>query len=130
MKFEQAKEILHALFLGTDPTTDQPLPDVPVLQRAETLRAFQTAIRSLEESIKKEAFKAARPTNASAPWSEEEKQRLVAAFQSGTSIDDLAVAHGRTVRAIESRLVVLGLIEAEARAHRPRYVEEYGDPKK
>lgn len=50
------------------------------------------------------------PPRAGARWSEEETQRLMAAFGEGKSVAALSQIHARTSVAIESQLVRLGLI--------------------
>lgn len=49
-----------------------------------------------------------RHSNAFAAWTRDEEQRLLDAHRDGTSVADLARAHGRSQRAIEMRLEKLG----------------------
>lgn len=55
------------------------------------------------------------PSRANARWSEEESGELVAAFQQGRTISQLAQAHNRTAFAIESQLDRLGLWDRTTR---------------
>lgn len=51
----------------------------------------------------------ARP-NARRPWSEDEEDRLRAAWAAGEPVARIAAGHGRSTNAIQSRLLKLGLI--------------------
>lgn len=62
--------------------------------------------------------------NARRPWSDEEEDRLRAAWDAGEPVSRIAAAHGRSSNAIQSRLLKLGLItldhpESPARTHPP-----------
>ena len=48
------------------------------------------------------------------------KQQLMDEFQSGKPIADIAKDHGRTIRAIESQLEMMGLNTAEQRTPKDR----------
>lgn len=62
---------------------------------------------------------ASRPfARANLPWSEEESERLRAAYLQGVDADTLAVLHQRTLVAIAARLVRLGVIEARQQVRR------------
>jgi hypothetical protein len=51
------------------------------------------------------------PRNAGKPWSAGEDERLLAAFDNGTTVEALAGAHERTRAGIEARLVKHGRLE-------------------
>lgn len=106
---ELAREIIQGLASGVDATTGEVLPEGGPLSRAQVIRALFVAVRALEQA----AAKAARPTpgHAGKPWSEEEDQRLTAAFDAGTPVAELARAHERSRGAITSRLVRLGRMQ-------------------
>jgi hypothetical protein len=53
------------------------------------------------------------PRNAGKPWTQEEDERLLQAFDAGSSVDHLTVSHERTRAGIEARLVKHGRLEAE-----------------
>lgn len=53
--------------------------------------------------------RAPRP-NASRSWTEDEQQRLRAAWTAGVPVARIAAAHGRSANAIQSRLLKLALI--------------------
>lgn len=97
MNNSQAKVIMQALVQGIDPETGNAFPNDAILNRVEIVRAFLTSISALEAVANREQF---------------------------VSLADIAVSHGRTPRAIESRLVKLGLMTPEERVTtdtRPTY---------
>jgi hypothetical protein len=116
MDQERALSILQALSAGTDPFTGEPLPAASLYQHPDVVRALYQAVRVLENAARLEKRQAARPAagNSGKPWTKEEDDRLVAAFDRGTSIDDLAVAHARSRLAIEARLARFGRVPMPA----------------
>jgi hypothetical protein len=69
----------------------------------------------MQAASAREARRAQLPDNVGRAWTPEEERALMAAYKSGDSPADCATRHGRTLRAIESRLEKLGLISAEQR---------------
>ena len=59
-------------------------------------------------------------------WSAEEEQRLVASFDTGRTVEELARAHNRSRAAIEARLVRLGKMDASAVTSPLRYPPKAG----
>ena len=59
--------------------------------------------------LREDPRRAARP-NARRPWSADEEDRLRAAWAAGEPVARIAADHGRTVNAIQSRLLKLGLV--------------------
>lgn len=72
---------------------------------------------SVERSdvVSEEVGREDQPWNAGAGWTVEEDAELLAEFDSGLQIEGLAKLHGRTQRAIESRLVRLGRLTLAGR---------------
>jgi hypothetical protein len=105
----QAQEIIKGLAGGLDASTGEVLPEGGPLSHPHVIRALFMAAQALEQA----AAKAARPVpgNAGKPWSEEEDQRLMAAFDGGTSVAELARAHERSRGAITSRLMRFGRLQ-------------------
>lgn len=68
------------------------------------------AVRANRKAKSKEH--AALPPRAGALWSAAESDQLAAAYQSGASVEKLALTHSRTRGAVERQLEKLGLIEA------------------
>ncbi len=117
MDHEQALAILHALSNGTDPFSGQPFPAASPYQHPDIVRALYQAVRALEGAARLEKRQAARATgagNSGKPWTKDEDERLVAAFDTGQSIDAIAAAHGRSRLAIEARLARFGKVPMPA----------------
>ena len=106
----QARQIIEGLAGGLDSTTGEVLPEGGPLSEPHVIRALFIAAKALEQV----AANAARPVpgNAGRPWSEEEDQRLTAAFDGGTPVAELARAHERSRGAITSRLMRFGRLQA------------------
>jgi len=114
MDYEQALRILQALANGSDPLSGEPFPAASPYQHPDVVRALYHAVRALYHAVraleaaaaaqKRQANRATAAGNSGKPWSKEEDERLVAAFDAGKPIDELAAAHGRSRLAIEARL--------------------------
>ncbi|HEY6482816.1 MAG TPA: hypothetical protein VIY54_04745 [Steroidobacteraceae bacterium] len=115
MQQQQARKILQALVQGIDPTTGEELPAGTVLQQADVLRALLAGVASLEQVAARAERRAQLPHNVGRAWSADEERTLGESFRAGGSIEQLAVQHARTVRAIEARLERLGLLTPEQR---------------
>ncbi len=117
MDHEKALSILQALSNGTDPFSGQPFPAASPYQHPDIVRALYQAVRALEAAVTAQKRQAARATgagNSGKPWAKDEDDRLVAAFDAGQSIDELAVAHSRSRLAIEARLARFGKVPMPA----------------
>jgi hypothetical protein len=117
MDHEKALSILQALSSGTDPFSGEPFPAASPYQHPDIVRALYQAVRALEAAVTAQKRQAARATgagNSGKPWAKDEDDRLVAAFDAGQSIDDLAVAHSRSRLAIEARLARFGKVPMPA----------------
>jgi catalase (peroxidase I) len=121
MQEQRARQILQALVQGVDPFNGEDLPAGTVLQQADVLRALLAGVAALEQLAARASRRAQLPQNIGRSWSADEQSTLVDAFQSGEPIADIAVRHGRTVRAIEARLEKLGLITSEQRTTQDRF---------
>jgi hypothetical protein len=112
MDHEKALSILQALSGGTDPFTGEPFPAASIYQHPDVVRALFQAVRALEAAVAVQKRQASRPAagNSGKPWSKDEDDKLVAAFDKGRSIDDLADAHARSRLAIEARLARFGRV--------------------
>jgi hypothetical protein len=109
----KAAEILKSLAAGLDPAAGHPLADVTPLQSPDVVRALFLAADSLEARTRQARRQTALPRNAGKPWSHEEDERLLAAFDGGAAVDQLVATHERTRAGIEARLVKHGRLEAE-----------------
>jgi len=109
----EAKKILEALANGIDPFTGEVLPEQGPFHHPQTIRALFCAVRELEKQ-EKPARNAQQPGNAGKPWSTEEDESLVKAFDEGVSVKELANRHARTKGSIESRLIRHGRLQGAA----------------
>lgn len=74
------------------------------------MAALQAGFAALQKQQKKEAQRSKLPVQAGKPWTDEEEQRLLEAFDNGSKVKELAEEHGRTSGAIQSRLTKKGRI--------------------
>lgn len=102
----ESLRILRALAEGKHPFTNAVLPDESCYQSTKVLRTLFAGIEALEKASKRK--NRSLPAEAGKPWSSEDDQTLIAEFEKGTSIKDLAQKHQRTQGAIHSRLMKLG----------------------
>ena len=109
----QAVGILKALAAGIDPAAGTPMTDVVVLREPDVVRALFLGIDSLESRSRQARRQSNLPRNAGKPWTQEEDERLLQAFDTGTPVDALTLAHERTRAGIEARLVKHGRLEVE-----------------
>lgn len=118
----EAKQVIEVLAKGIDPATGEVLPEDSPLNSPHVIRALFLAAKALElQAGKRERSASAsaattkppatKPANAGKAWTEDESQRLAAAFNAGASVADLVKVHQRTTGAITSRLVKLGLMQ-------------------
>lgn len=109
-KNEHHLAILEALADGVNPFSGENLPHESIYQHAKVLRALQSGVAALRKQNEKQAKRAKLPAQAGNPWTEEEEERLLNAFDDGATPKQLAKAHGRTLGAIQSRLTKKGRI--------------------
>jgi hypothetical protein len=117
-----ARQTLQTLVQGFDPVSGAELPAGTVVQQAEVIRALLAGIAALEADAERMRRRAQLPRNVGRPWSAEEEEQLRAEFRAGDALPGIAARHHRTVAAIEARLERLGLITADQRTTRNRYV--------
>ena len=80
-------------------------------QHPETVRALFHAITALEKEKAKEDRKKSQPERSGTPWTDDEDQQLIDAYEAGQSLQDLVIKHQRTRGAITARLMKLGKLE-------------------
>jgi hypothetical protein len=107
MEDTKAAEIVKSLAAGSSPT------DAATLQSPDVVRALFLAAESLEARARGARRSSGLPRNAGKAWTPEEDGRLLAAFDSGTTVEALTTAHERTRAGIEARLVKHGRLEVE-----------------
>jgi len=108
MNHSEALGLVRSLANGVDPASGEIFsPDSPY-QRADTVRALFIAAQALERAERVERRKGELPANTGQPWTEEEDRRLLASFDAGRGLPELAGAHSRTQAGVRARLVKYG----------------------
>lgn len=115
MDESRAQSIVAALANGVDPITGKAFaPDSPY-QAPDIVRALYLAAQALDAKAHTRARpKGELPANAGKPWNDDEDRRLLAQFDNGQSIQELARAHARTVAGIQARLERHGRLQPQA----------------
>jgi hypothetical protein len=117
MQLAQALAVVRSLANGTDPESGEVFPPQSVYQRPQIVRALYEAASALERVERFDRRKTELPAKTGQPWTEDEDRKLLAAFDSGRALQDLAAAHERTISGVRARLIKYGRIE-EARLPR------------
>jgi len=112
MEQVQALTIVRSLADGVDPESGEVFPPESAYQRPQTVRALFAAAEALDRSERFERRKAQLPAKTGEPWSEEEDRKLLAAFDAGGALAELASGHQRTQTGIRARLVKYGRLAA------------------
>src|SRR4051812_19815432 len=112
MEAAQALAVIRSLANGVDPESGEVFPADSPYQRPLTVRALYEAAAALEKSEKFDRRKAQMPAKTGEPWTENEDRKLLAGFDAGRSLQELAVAHERTMGAVRARLLKYGRINA------------------
>ncbi len=110
----EAKKIIDALANGVDPETGEILPAQSTFNNPQVIRALFAALKALDSAAKRAERDRSLPSNAGRSWPETEDKELLAIFDAGTPVKEIAEKHGRTQGAIVSRLVRLGRIKERA----------------
>lgn len=110
MSPQEARQVIEALARGIDPETGVVLPPDNPLHGPHVIRALFVAAEALAGRGSRPARE--QPAQAGKPWPPEEDERLLAGYEAGNAINELARAHERSRGAITSRLVRLGKIES------------------
>jgi hypothetical protein len=113
----EAKKIIEQLANGIDPETGEILPAQSIFNSPQVIRALFVASKALDGATRRADRNKSLPSNAGRSWSDEEDQGLLATFDDGTSVKEIAAKHGRTQGAIAARLVRLGRIKDRAEVY-------------
>jgi len=108
----QALALVRSLANGVDPESGEVFPAESAYQRPQIVRALYEAASALERIERFERRRAQMPVKTGQPWSEEEDRKLLAAFDAGRALQELASAHERTMGAVRARLLKYGRINA------------------
>ena len=122
MELAAAKATLKSLVEGVDPVTGYPIPRSLVLHHATVIRALLCAVAVLDADEARERRRARLPRNTGRPWRQADDSQVLAAFQRGEPLAQIAAAHHRSLASVESRLERLGVLAPEKRVTRNRYV--------
>ena len=112
MDSTQALAVVRSLANGVDPESGEVFPAESTYQRPQIVRALYEAATALERIERFERRRATMPAKTGEPWSEDEDRRLLAAFDAGRALQELASAHERTMGAVRARLLKYGRINA------------------
>ena len=119
MELQIARQIIDTLAQGIHPITGEAMPEDSPYNAPPVIRALHAVARALEaldRPVHEEGGKprGEPPPNAGKKWTEQEDAALETAFDAGIALKQVAGELGRTVFAVEQRLVRLGKIEAPA----------------
>lgn len=112
MNQSEALAIVRALANGVDPASGEVFAPESPYQRADTVRALFAAAEALERAAQFERRKQQLPAKTGQPWTEDEDRKLLASFDAGRGLVELAAAHERTQTGVRARLVKYGRLAA------------------
>lgn len=110
MTRQEARKILQSLAHGIDPASGEILSEQSPFNQPDVIRALFMAGEALAEAERRQRKDASPDGHAGQSWSEEEENRVKAAFAEGKSVAEIAALHQRSRGAITARLARLGLI--------------------
>ncbi len=108
----QALAVIRSLANGVNPESGEVFPAKSAYQRPLVVRALYEAAAALEKAERFNRRKSQLPAKTGEPWSEDEDRKLLAGFDSGRALQELAAAHERTMGAVRARLLKYGRINA------------------
>jgi hypothetical protein len=123
----QALTIISSLANGVSPLTGEVFPPDSPYQSPDVVRALFVAARALQSQSTNHR-RADAPANAGKPWSEKEETELLAAFDRGISLANLARQHGRTTAGIYARLEKHGRVSPQQDSRRPPRAQSAAPP--
>jgi len=112
MDSAQALAVVRSLANGVDPESGEVFPAESAYQRPQVVRALYEAATALERIDRFDRRRSQMPPKTGEPWTEEEDRKLLAAFDAGRALQELASAHERTMGAVRARLLKYGRINA------------------
>ncbi len=120
MELQIARQIIDTLAQGIHPLTGEAMPDDSPYNAPPVIRALHVAARALEgmaawpQDEPPRGPRRPAPPNAGKAWSAQDDAALETAFDAGIPIKQVAQELGRTVFAVEQRLVKIGKIAPAA----------------
>jgi hypothetical protein len=118
MQHTEARTILMSLIEGRNPDSGERLPAECVVHRSDVIRALLLGMGAIDATNARAKRRAQLPKNVGRDWTTKEEEQLRCEFAAKEPVSAIAVRHGRTPRAIEARLQMMGLITAEQRTTR------------
>jgi hypothetical protein len=116
MQLDAALPIVRALADGVNPVTGELYPETSPYAEPRTLRALFSAVDLMQKEVDREKRRERLPANFGKPWNEAEDRTVVAEFDGGLTLIDIARRHARTQSSIRLRLEKLGKIEPSREA--------------
>jgi hypothetical protein len=107
MQIEAALPIIRSLSDGVNPITGAAYPDNSPYAEPRILRALYAAVDLMAREVERKQH---QPANFGKPWTEGEDRNLIAAFDAGLPLQEMARRHARTQSSIRLRLEKLGKI--------------------
>lgn len=118
MQHTEARTILMSLIEGRNPNSGERLPAECVVHRSDVIRALLLGMGAIDATNARAKRRAQLPKNVGRDWTTKEEEQLRSEFAAQEPVSAIAARHGRTLRAIEARLQMMGLITAEQRTTR------------
>ena len=107
-----------SLIEGRNPDSGERLPAECVVHRSDIIRALLLGMGAIDATNARAKRRAQLPKNVGRDWTTKEEEQLRSEFTAKEPVSAIAARHGRTLRAIEARLQMMGLITAEQRTTR------------
>ncbi|MDE2607161.1 MAG: hypothetical protein KGL68_14695 [Burkholderiales bacterium] len=125
MELQIARQIIDTLAQGIHPVTGEAMPDDSPYNAPPVIRALHVVSRALEAAgapaqPEPRRPQRPRPPQAGQRWTDPEDRALEVAFDAGIALKQVAQELGRTVFAVEQRLIRLGKVPAPAGGGRYR----------
>src|SRR4026207_2432335 len=114
----QALAIVRSLANGVDPESGEVFASESAYQRPQVVRALYEAAAALERIERFERRRQQMPPKNRGPRTAGEDRKLLAAFDAGRALQELAAAHERTMGAVRGRVLECGGVKASGVAGR------------
>ena len=124
MQHTEARTILMSLIEGRNPDSGERLPAGCVVHRSDVIRALLLGMGAIDATNARAKRRAQLPKNVGRDWTTKEEEQLRSEFAAKDPVSAIAARHGRTLRAIEARLQMMGLITAEQRTTRGGFTSQ------
>ena len=106
MNQSEALSVVRSLANGVDPASGEVFPVESLYQRADIVRALFVAAEALERSERFSRRREDLPSKAGQPWTEDEDRKLLASFDAGRGLQELAAVGDRLLAPARCSLLV------------------------